>query len=110
LPRSEDAARPAGAGAPSYRVELGLAAEDGLARLAVIAEEPLSDGPPSSPLLIELADYRAVDGFLVPHRVLVHPPAKGEAALFVDRAAQEIYVLDARLRPALREDDFLPGG
>lgn len=113
LPRGEDAPRPASRAGPSYRVELGLGA-DGLPRLAVIAEEPAHDGsgqpPAAAPLLIELADYRAVDGFLVPHRLLVHPRTSGEAALFVDRAAQEIYVLEARLRPALREQDFLPGG
>ena len=104
-----DAAAP-GDAHTSYAVDLGLE-PDGLPRLAIIRAErmPGVGAPTAAPMLIRLEEFAERGPFRIPLWLHVHalderlhPPA------FAEKAAQEIYITEADLRPALSIEDFRP--
>lgn len=88
-----------------YRVELGVR-EDDLPAVAIVRER----GKPSTdPLLVEFSEYKAQDAFHLPFQLRVYPLDRTQTPpAFVEKAAQEVYVTTAVLRPALALADFQP--
>ncbi|NOT32353.1 MAG: hypothetical protein HOP15_18055, partial [Planctomycetes bacterium] len=91
---------------PLYRVELGVRGEDHLLAFAVVRALGRSE---AEPLLVEFSKYQQQDDFELPFVLLVHaldhaqsPPA------FAEKAAQEVYVISASLRPTFTLADFKP--
>jgi hypothetical protein len=88
-----------------YRVELGLR-EDFLPAIAIVRER---GNPGADPLLVEFSQYQEKDGFKLPFQLRVHGIDRTQApASFAERAAQEVYVTAAALRPSLTVEDFKP--
>jgi hypothetical protein len=96
-----------------FTARLGVDATSGLPAMVILSaedpEQPPSTALPPDARLIRLGDYRESDGFRIPYRLLVHriDAAKFRPDFAAD-AAQEIYVQQARLRPALTTADFAP--
>ncbi len=96
-----------------FEVDLGISRENDLPVLAIIREANprIIDGVarPSNPLLFHLEDWRPQDGFRVPWMIKVHRlEATPLRVGFSEFAAQDIVLLEAQLRPQLKEADFAP--
>lgn len=90
---------------PLYRVEIGLR-EDDLPGVAIVRE--VGKGG-ADPLLVELAQYRPIDDFVLPYTLLVHVLDRELVPVtFAAKPSQEIYVTEAALRPKLSVADFRP--
>ncbi len=88
-----------------YRVELGLR-EDALPAVAIVRER---GKPATDPLLVEFSEYREEDAFKLPFQLRVHALERAQVPpAFAEKAAQEVYVTSAVLRPALTVADFQP--
>ncbi|MCZ6597340.1 MAG: hypothetical protein O7B99_06870, partial [Planctomycetota bacterium] len=91
----------------SYRVQVGVDAKSSLPRLAIVHEE--TPGAKAAPMLVQLERYEKVDGFWVPHQILVYRLVRTDGRVaFEEKPAQEIYVTRATLRPGLKPTDFEP--
>lgn len=100
-----------------FRVQLGLDPAEApvgdhtathLPRLVTIAEDVEPAARAESAMLLELTQFRELDGFRVPHELRVHPPVpEQDPWRFRDRPSLELWLLpDGRLRPELSVRDF----
>lgn len=88
-----------------YRVELGVRA-DALPAVAIVRER---GKPATDPLLVEFSEYREQDAFKLPFQLRVYALDRAQMPpVFAAKAAQEVYVTSAVLRPALTVADFQP--
>ncbi|HVS08996.1 MAG TPA: hypothetical protein VMS76_03910 [Planctomycetota bacterium] len=90
------------------RARVGLDPETHLPLLAVLSEER-SDGG-GEPLLVELFDFRELDGYRVPFRVRSYLAEASAGALRYGRPSVELWLKGGTLRPKLTPKDFLPSG
>jgi hypothetical protein len=89
-----------------YRVELGVRGEDHLPAFAIVREK---GRPQADPLLVEFSKYVPQDDFRLPFVLLVHVLDRTRTPVaFAEKAAQEVYVTSASLRPKLTLEDFKP--
>jgi hypothetical protein len=93
-------------GAPrNYHVELGLR-EDFLPGIAIVRE---AEKGRLDPLLVEFSKFEERDGFKIPFVLLVHAFDRTQSPpVFQASPTQEVYLVSAALRPALKVDDFKP--
>ena len=112
-----DAERPSASGSapPVYVVDLALPNDDSLGRLkdlpnyAIIREQRTAGHDPTPPMLIRLSKYEAQNGFLMPFDLWVFAIGGTSPGTFAHKASQEVYVLEAQLRPQLTVQDFTAG-
>lgn len=99
-------------GTRSFLVDLALqidGEERDLPRYAIVREAPREGVEAARPMFIRLDGYRLEDDFRIPMRIFVHDLDPGlEQAVFSARASQEVYVIEADLRPAYTVEDFRP--
>jgi hypothetical protein len=107
-PASADAAaRPAGA---LQRLELGLDRAQRLPSLAVVRPSELGPEAVESAQLLDLQNFKPLDGFRVPHTVLTYRPDLTTSPWSFDlrRQSSDLYILGGTLRPTLAPADFRP--
>jgi hypothetical protein len=76
----------------------------------VLRSSELGERGLESAQLLVLSDYRALDGFRVPHGVVACRPDASTSPWTFDarRPTLELFVLGGTLRPKLGPSDFLP--
>lgn len=90
-----------------FRVLVGADKKRHLPALVLLREEGDPRQVTGEPLLFELQDYRAVDGYMLPHGIKVRGmDVNATAPQFQAAPAQEISVLSADLTPHFKPDDF----
>jgi len=90
-----------------FRVLVGADRKRNLPALVLLSEEGDPRQVTGEPLLFELQDYRAVDGYMLPHGIKVRGlDVNAPATQFQAAPAQEISVLSADLTPHFTPDDF----
>jgi hypothetical protein len=90
------------------RAQVGLDPKTHLPLLAVLSEER-SDGS-GEPLLVELFDFRELDGYRVPFRVRSYLAEPSAGPLRYGRPSVELWLKGGTLRPKLTPADFVPSG
>lgn len=92
-----------------YRVALGIDPASGLVSYALVNEPGSAAGVNASTLFIALEKPRALDGFQVPHNMIVYEVDPATKA-FRAEPSSDIYLVQgkATLRATLSPDDFLP--
>lgn len=102
---------PVAPGEKLYRVSLGIDPASGLVAFALVNDPGAPAGVSASTLFIVLGEPRALDGFQVPHHMVVYEvdPASRPLAFRKD-ASSDIYLVQgkATLRAKLTAEDFLP--
>ena len=97
-----------------HRVQLGLRRDTHLPALAVVArEQPGGALELETAQLVELEDFRALDGFRVPFHLRSYGvDAERSPWGFAERQSVDLYLLEqgASLRPPLTPADFVPAG
>jgi hypothetical protein len=101
------------------RILLGLAADSGLPALALAddARAPQRLNPTAS--CVDLQQWKPMDGYSVPRKILVHLPrvveAQGAGGAtsrvaegWRDEPAMDLFVRNGTLRPQLKPESFLP--
>jgi hypothetical protein len=108
---------PDGAAAPAaekgralQRIELGLDRESSLPSLVVVRSSELGQEGVESAQLLDLSNFRPLDGFRVPHKVITHGPDLSTSPWSFDtrRPSFDLYIEGGTLRPALSPGDFRP--
>jgi hypothetical protein len=106
-----EAPRPADAPPPVYRADLGVDAETGAVRFAVIHE--LFEGRPlrSGAMFVRMADHAERDGLSVPHTIEIHEvEPESEPWRFAASPTTQLWLQKdrGRLRARLLPEDFTP--
>lgn len=91
------------------RAWVGVDVATKLPQLAVVAEDDRGTLVHESALLVELSDYRALEGFKVPHKLRTFPADFAQSPWrFAERPNLSLWLKQGSLRPALVPADFEP--
>jgi hypothetical protein len=90
------------------RAQVGLDPETHLPLLAVLSEERSGGSGGGEPLLVELFDFRELDGYRVPFRVRSYLSDASAGPLRYGRPSVELWLKGGTLRPKLAPADFVP--
>ena len=79
------------------------------AQLAVVAEDDHQTLVHESALLVELTDYRPMDGFKVPYKLRTFPADLTQSPWrFAEKQNLTLWLKEGSLRPTLKPADFDP--